>query len=110
MRLWLNFFFEVLNDDDKVWVDIFKIKYPNWSLYDNHQPNSSSSFLKALIQTTYFLGLNFKINLCNRTLTDLWKDPWLHEIPLAEKPTFFNMHSAVIDISLENFLWMKAMI
>lgn len=37
------------------------------------------------------LGYNFKINICNPSLTNIWENPWILDIPLAKKPTFLNM-------------------
>lgn len=67
-----------LNHADKIWVNIINIKYPNLSLSSNQHFNSTSWLFKSLSQTSISLGFNFKINVCNPHVTDLWLDPWLH--------------------------------
>lgn len=64
--------------------------------------NSSSGLFKAISQSTVTMGFNFKINICNPNSTSLWNDPWIHDVPLAKKPTFFRMHESMESLEIRD--------
>lgn len=45
---------------------------------------------------------NLRLAICNPNLINVWDDPWILDLPLSRKPTYFNMH--LIDNFSVNFL------
>lgn len=95
--------FTVLNNSDKLWVKIFNVKNPRWRFFAPFRHNSSLWLCKTITHTTEKLVFNFKLNICNPSLTSLWDDPWLHDILVAKKPTSFNMHDSLDSLTIEDF-------
>lgn len=90
--------FSVLNQDDKLWIHIFNLKYGEFSCWNNKPVPKASSFYKALCSAAAKVKPNCWINECNPASLNFLNDPWLFEIPLGFKLTFLNM-----DIFVENF-------
>ncbi|KAH7655953.1 Reverse transcriptase zinc-binding domain-containing protein [Dioscorea alata] len=83
--------FVVLNCDDKFWVDIFQTNYKDFSIWSSLNISKTSCLYTSLSNSIVDVRVNLVIT-CNPNLVNLWKDPWLYEIPIAFKPTYLNMH------------------
>ena len=89
--------FTVLNNDNKLWVNIFNYKYRNWTLWGTNSQRNTSWFFKSFCNSASLLKNNIRLLNCNLDATNMWTDPWLMDIPIMHKPTYLNM-----SIPLEN--------
>lgn len=94
--------FTVLKYTDKIWAEIFHHKYPNWRTSTSYHYNSSSCLWNQSLRLQIFLATTLKL-MCNPNLSDIWSDPWIHDIPLAKKPTFFNINESMENLSILDF-------
>lgn len=83
--------FDILNSVNKLWVDIFKLKYHGWHAWNLANVSQSSWFYKSICNSANFIKPNLRILSCNPTSIDFLHDPCILDLPLFKKPTFLNM-------------------
>lgn len=96
--------FSILNMDNRLWVDIFNIKYKDWHPWKIPYFPRSSWFFKSISNSAILLKNNLQIISCNPLSVDLWKDPYLLDIPVSFKPTFLNMDGLLENISFSDLI------
>lgn len=84
--------FALIDHENKFWVHIFHKKYPNWSLWDRNCTSNASWFYNSICKVADILKPNLKISVFNPNITNFFNDPWLLDLPLSHKPTYFNMN------------------
>lgn len=84
--------FSIANNSNKIWVSIFLHKYQNWSIWNSSFSTNTSSFFKAISKTASFIAPNITLSICHPDSVDVWRDPWILDLPLNCKPTFLNMN------------------
>ncbi|XP_039113810.1 uncharacterized protein LOC120249385 [Dioscorea cayenensis subsp. rotundata] len=95
--------FSIINKDDKLWVSIFLHKYRSWTIWGNAMHSNVSAFHKDIIKTVNCIKPNLHLQICNPSLTNVWDDPWILDLPLSRKPTFINM-DIIDNISINSFI------
>lgn len=70
----------------------FTKKYPNWSLWDRNCTSNASWFYNSICKVADILKPNLKISVFNPNITSFFNDPWLVDLPLSNKPIYFNMN------------------
>lgn len=103
LALFAKHVFSIANNSDKIWVSIFRQKYHNWNIWNNTSSAKTSDFFKAISKTATFLGPYFKLSVCNPNYTNVCNDPWILDIPLNRKPTFFSMDYN-INLNIHSFI------
>lgn len=96
--------FSILNSNNKIWVDVFKHKYLNWSPWNIVSTRHSSWFFKSISRIALSLKTNFKILFANPLELDMWRDICFLDLPIIYKPTFLNMSIDFENLSFSDFL------
>lgn len=91
--------------DDKFWVDIFKTKYGQWSVWNMSHCSRASWFYKSICKTTEIIKPNLLISTCNPNSLNLWDDPCLMDLPIRWKPTYINMDLNWDNITFDDFVY-----
>lgn len=97
--------FNILNSENKIWVDIFKNKYGNWTVWNKNDVTQTFWFYKSICSTIEVSKSNFKIISCNPFQTDIWKDPCIVDLPIALKPTFLNKDISLDNLNIDDILY-----
>lgn len=75
--------FDILNSEDKIWVNIFKFKYRGWHLWNLEIISNSSWFYKYIYNFAKVLRPNIKLLSCNPKFVDIWKDSCIFDVPIS---------------------------
>ncbi|XP_039128912.1 uncharacterized protein LOC120265056 [Dioscorea cayenensis subsp. rotundata] len=101
--------FDILNSVNKLWVDIFKLKYHGWHVWNPANVSQSSWFYKSICNSANFIKPNLRILSCNPTSVDFLHDPCLLDLPFSKKPTFLNMSADLEDLHFSDLCTTSAL-